>query len=98
MTIYLIECLQSQAQVNITGWNLKLINRIWLDPIRWKRLSQLSWSCDFGWKVWMWGTQQGLDRTAADSPWGVCGMLVGNPPHICAGTAGGKPTINGLSG
>jgi len=37
-----------------------------------------------------------LDRTAADGPWGVCGMLVDNPPHICAGTVGGNPTIRGL--
>jgi len=37
-----------------------------------------------------------LDRTAADGPWGVCGMLVGDPPHICTGTVGGKPTPNWL--
>ena len=38
-----------------------------------------------------------LDRTAADGPWGVCGMLVDDPPHIYTGTVGGNPTIRGLS-
>jgi len=26
----------------------------------------------------------------------MCGMLVGDPPHICTGTVGGKPTLKGL--
>ena len=32
-TIYLMECLQSQAWMNITGWNPKPNNRLQLDPI-----------------------------------------------------------------
>src|SRR5882724_13068299 len=38
-----------------------------------------------------------LDRTAVDGPRGMCGMLVDDPPHICAGTVGGNPTIRGPS-
>jgi len=57
-TIYLTECLQSWAQKNITGWNLKPNNRLQSDPIGWKGLGHLGWSCDFGQKVWMRGAWQ----------------------------------------
>jgi len=42
MTIYLMECLWSQAWTNITRWKPKTNNRLQLDLIRWKGLSHLS--------------------------------------------------------
>ena len=85
----------SQAQSNITKETLNLN----ITPVRQKEVQEcgldmrIGWSHDLRWKLQhrvecnnrLRGWHRALER-----------IVVDNPPHTCAGTKGGKPTINGL--
>ena len=77
MTIYLMECLQSQAWTNITGWNPKPNNRLQSDPIV-ISVSHVTSArrCDTV------GRCNGRGRGGCR---GLSGMQVDNPPHVHTG-------------